>query len=91
MTFEQKAVHPPGQYVTVNGSKLWVEIEGEGEPLLLIAGGPGFSHVLYHPYYSQFADKYQVIYFDALAVANQTGLNQRMSILLNETWKTLKA
>lgn len=36
--------HPHGAYVTVNGAKLWYESEGSGEPLILIAGGPGFSH-----------------------------------------------
>ena len=61
---EEKPIHPLGKYVTVNGSKLWVEIEGEGEPLLLIAGGPE-SHTCYHPHFSQLAEKYQVIYFDA--------------------------
>lgn len=43
-------VHPPGKYVTVNGAKLWVETEGKGDPLFLISGGPGGSHVGLHSF-----------------------------------------
>ena len=57
--------HLPGQYVTVSGAKLWVETDGKGEPLLLIPGGPGCSHVYFHPYFSTLSDSYRVIYFDA--------------------------
>jgi proline iminopeptidase len=57
--------NPRGSFVTVNGAKLWYEIEGRGEPLLLIAGGPGASHSYFHPYFSVLAASYEVIYFDA--------------------------
>jgi proline iminopeptidase len=57
--------HPPGDFVRVNGKNIWYESEGEGEPLLLIAGGPGFSHAYFHPYFSALADSHRVIYFDA--------------------------
>lgn len=33
-----------GQYYKVNGANLWVVTVGTGEPLILIAGGPGGSH-----------------------------------------------
>lgn len=59
------AVHPPGGYVEVNGARLWYEIEGKGEPVLLIAGGPGASHSYFHPWFSALADSFRVIYFDA--------------------------
>ncbi len=58
-------VHPPGAFVEVNGAKLWYESEGSGEPLLLIAGGPGNSHLYFHPSFSTLAKRYRVIYFDA--------------------------
>jgi proline iminopeptidase len=31
-------------YVTSNGIRLYYEVEGQGEPLILLNGGPGFSH-----------------------------------------------
>jgi proline iminopeptidase len=58
-------INTGGSYVVVNGAKLWYEIEGKGEPLLLIAGGPGMSHSYFQPYFSALADSYRVIYFDA--------------------------
>jgi len=60
-------IHPPGDFVLVNGAKLWYEIEGKGEPLLLIPGGPGSSHTGsgFHPYFSTLSDSYRIIYFDA--------------------------
>jgi proline iminopeptidase len=42
--------HPPGKYVTVNGAKLWIETEGNGDPLFLISGGPGGSHAGMHSF-----------------------------------------
>jgi len=58
--------HPPGQFVRVNGAKLWVESEGEGDPVVLIAGGPGCSHAYFHPFFSDLAAHHRVIYFDSL-------------------------
>lgn len=56
--------HPPGAFVEVNGAKLWYESQGSGEPLILIAGGPGLAHY-FHPDFSVLADSYRVVCFDA--------------------------
>jgi proline iminopeptidase len=58
--------HPKGDYVSVNGARLWYESEGAGPALVLISGGPGISHDYFHPYFSSLANSYRVIYFDAL-------------------------
>ena len=42
--------HPSGKYVTVNGAKLWVETEGNGDPLFFISGGPGGAHAGLHSF-----------------------------------------
>lgn len=55
---------PEGRLVDIGGTKLWVETEGAGEPLLLLAGGPASSHLTFHPYFSALADRFQVIYVD---------------------------
>ncbi|HNR66615.1 MAG TPA: alpha/beta fold hydrolase [bacterium] len=52
-------------FVLVNGANLWYEIEGRGEPLLLIAGGPGSAHDVFSPHFSALADANRIIYFDA--------------------------
>jgi proline iminopeptidase len=57
-------LHPPGIHVRVNDTRLWVEREGQGEPLLLLSGGPANSHLTFHPAFSALADSYEVIYVD---------------------------
>ena len=55
-----------GQYYEVNGANLWVVTVGEGEPLILIAGGPGGSHVGLRSFDSlSVKGNLQLIYFDA--------------------------
>ena len=44
-------VHPEGKFMTINGAKLWVETAGKGDPLFLIAGGPGNSHNYTHAWF----------------------------------------
>jgi proline-specific peptidase len=57
--------HPPGRHVEVRGHRLWVETEGRGEPLLMLAGlGPAGSHVIFHPFFSALSDAFQLIYVD---------------------------
>jgi proline iminopeptidase len=55
--------HPPGKYVNVNGAKLWVETEGTGDPLFLIAGGPGNSHVYMHSF-DALRDSFTLVFID---------------------------
>jgi hypothetical protein len=43
------APHPPGGYLTVNGTRLWYESEGVGQALVLIPAGPGVPHNYFHP------------------------------------------
>ena len=62
----QNLKHPPGRFILVEGVKLWYESEGRGEPLLLIAGGPGFSHSYFHPYFSALKNSQRVVYYDAV-------------------------
>jgi proline iminopeptidase len=60
------APHPPGRQQTVLGARLWIESEGQGTPVLLIAGGPGMAHDYFHPCFSPLAATHRLIYFDAL-------------------------
>lgn len=56
--------HPPGRHVAVGGTSLWIEEEGAGEPVLLLAGGPATSHVVFHPAFGPLAKSHRVIYLD---------------------------
>ncbi len=50
-------------FITSNGLKLYYEIVGQGRPLLLLNGGPGFSHA-YLQSLSALKDDAQLIFFD---------------------------
>lgn len=54
-----------GKYVTVNGAKLWVVIVGEGDPVIIIPGGPGGAHIGYRDFDTLAKSHHQVVYFDA--------------------------
>lgn len=55
--------HPDGKFIKVNGANLWIEIEGTGDPLFLISGGPGGSHVGLHSF-SGLKDSCTIVYID---------------------------
>ena len=50
-------------FITSDGLKLYYEIEGEGPPLVLLSGGPGFSHRYLQPLRSLASDA-RLIFFD---------------------------
>lgn len=62
-------------YVTVNGARLFFDVEGAGlvadgpsmrqkPTLLLLHGGPGYDHSVYKPDFSPLADIAQLVYLD---------------------------
>ena len=57
-------VHPPGRHIPVGDTRLWIEEEGAGEPVLLLAGGPASSHAVFHPVFGPLAESHRVIYLD---------------------------
>lgn len=58
-------VHPAGRHYEVRGHRIWVETEGSGPPVLLLAGlGPAGSHVVFHPFFTGLASTHRVIYAD---------------------------
>ncbi|MEZ5635585.1 MAG: alpha/beta fold hydrolase [Burkholderiaceae bacterium] len=62
-------------HLSVNGARLYVDIEGAGTvpdgatmrdkpTLVLLHGGPGLDHSLFKPAFSQLADVAQIVYID---------------------------
>src|SRR5579872_3698114 len=54
-----------GKYIKVNGANLWVVTVGEGDPIIIIPGGPGGAHIGYRDFDPLAKAHHQIIYFDA--------------------------
>jgi proline iminopeptidase len=54
-----------GSFANVNGEKIWYQIKGKGEPIVLIPGGPGNSHLYLTPWFDELSKNFKVVYFDA--------------------------
>ena len=61
----QGSKETPGAYAWVDGAHLWFQIKGRGDPVVVIAGGPGDSHLYLTPWFDELAKHYKVIYYDA--------------------------
>lgn len=55
----------PGAYAWVDGAHLWFQIKGHGDPVVVIPGGPGDSHVYLTPWFDELARQHKLIYYDA--------------------------
>lgn len=54
--------------VDIGDGKLYVEQEGKGTPIVLVSGGPGCTHQVFHPWFSESAKFGRVIYYDQRGV-----------------------
>jgi len=60
------------QMVDIGDAKIYCEIEGKGTPMVLVSGGPGCSHHIFHPSFSSAASFAQVIYYDQRGVGQSS-------------------
>ncbi|MBM7067956.1 alpha/beta fold hydrolase [Actibacterium sp. 188UL27-1] len=71
-------------HITLNGARLYVDIDGAGlvpdgqamrekPTLILLYGGPGADHSLYKPGFSALADAAQIVYYDHRGNGCSTG------------------
>lgn len=67
----------------VNGTSLYVKQMGEGEPLLVIHGGPGLSHDYFLPHMQALAENFTLILFDQRACGRSDTNVDASDITLN--------
>ncbi|MCB0494220.1 MAG: alpha/beta fold hydrolase [Cyclobacteriaceae bacterium] len=51
----------------LNGTPLYLKTIGEGEPIVVVHGGPGMNHSYFLPHLNRLAKKFQVTYYDQRA------------------------
>ena len=63
MTARSGSPHPPAGTVPVRDTRLFVEVVGDGYPLLLMHGGPGADHWSMLPF-RRCADQFTLVFYD---------------------------
>lgn len=60
-------------HLDVNGTRLFFKTMGEGDPIVVLHGGPGFDHRQFLPYIWQLATEHQVILYDQRGTGLSSG------------------
>lgn len=69
-------------FVEINGSEVYYKTMGEGEPLIIVHGGPVMDHSYFLPHIEGLAKKYQLVFYDQRACG-------RSSVKIDSTTMTL--
>ncbi|MEQ9415211.1 MAG: alpha/beta fold hydrolase, partial [Cyclobacteriaceae bacterium] len=56
----------------LNATQLYVKTIGEGEPIVVVHGGPGMNHTYFLPHLNKLSKKFQVTYYDQRASGKST-------------------
>ena len=48
----------------INGTQLYTKVMGEGEPIVILHGGPGMDHTYFLPQMAELAETHKLIFFD---------------------------
>lgn len=78
----KKPVPVEDGFINVNGAKIYYKIMGEGEPVVVLHGGPGFDHIHMLPI-SELAKENKVVFYDQRATGNSTGNLDSTSITVD--------
>ncbi len=68
---EKEAIIEEG-YLQINGSEVYYKTMGEGEPLVVVHGGPVLDHSYLLPHLQVLADDYQLIFYDQRAAGQSS-------------------
>jgi proline iminopeptidase len=51
----------------INGTQLFIKTIGQGEPIVVVHGGPGLNHTYLEPHFDRLAKNFQVVFYDQRA------------------------
>jgi proline iminopeptidase len=77
-------------YIKNNNIKLYYKSFGQGDPVIIVHGGPGFDHIHMLPF-KDLADQYKVIFYDQRTTGKSTGKPDSSSISTDHFIKDLEA
>lgn len=60
-------------FLDVNGTRLFFKTMGDGDPIVVLHGGPGFDHRQFLPYIWELASEHQVILYDQRGTGLSSG------------------
>jgi len=90
-TTKEKAIENFSGTVDVNGTKLFCQVMGQGEPMVIIHGGPGLDHSYFLPHFNELAKDHTLIFYDQRA-SGQSDLNvDTTSVTLDNFVEDLEA
>jgi proline iminopeptidase len=67
----------------INGTELYYKILGEGEPIVVLHGGPGLDHSYFLPQMSELAKTHKLIFFDQRLCGRSSGNVDSSSISMD--------
>ena len=59
-------------FLEINGSEIYYETMGEGDPLIIVHGGPVLDHSYLLPHLAALAEDYQLIFYDQRATGRSS-------------------
>jgi len=59
-----RELHVEEGYKTINGTEIYYKKMGDGEPVVIVHGGPVLEHGYLVPYFKPLADRYELVFFD---------------------------
>ncbi len=66
----------------INDAEIYFNIIGQGEPLVIVHGGPGLAHnYLYEPF-KQLSDEYKLVFYDQRGCGNSAEINSADSVTM---------
>lgn len=82
-------------YIPVNGAKLYYKTLGEGEPILVVHGGPGLGHNYLLPHFEALAKNHKLIFYDqrhaGKSIGEETVSNIPMEAMVEDIEELRKA
>ena len=72
--FQSDQPAPLDGYLPVENARLYYRAIGQGQPILLLHGGPDFDHNYFLPDMDRLSDSFRLIYYDQRGRGKSSGI-----------------